>query len=80
MARPSLQSIEEKLDSIKSEVSELKTTKVGTDIWNLQLKQVEKEIDEVKKDVESINGYGKWLVLLILGAIIGAVLNLVVKV
>jgi hypothetical protein len=79
MPRPTLHIIEQKLDAIMEDVKELKKGKVGTEVWNLQLKQVEREIEDVKKDVESIYGYGKWLVLFILGAIVSAVLNLVVR-
>lgn len=41
--------------------------------------ELERQIEQVRKGVEIIHGYGKWLVLLIVGLILTAVLQWVLQ-
>jgi hypothetical protein len=79
MARITLNSIADKLEAIHRDVQELKKTKVDKNTNELVMQQLDERIKDVKKDVENINSYGKWLVLLIGGAIITAILRIIVK-
>lgn len=79
MANITLGQIHDKLQNIENEIRELKTSKVGTDIWQLQLEVLKNDVKDVKKDIDSITGYGRWAILLILGLVITAVVNVVLK-
>lgn len=79
MANITLGQIHDKLENIESEIKDLKQTKVGTDIWQLQLEVLKNDVKDVKKDIDAITGYGRWAILLILGLVITAVVNVVLK-
>jgi len=79
MPRYTLSSIHDKLESIESEVKELKKTKVGTEIWNLQYEQLKDDISDVKAEIGAWRFYVKWAVLLIFGGIITALMGLIFK-
>lgn len=77
MTKPTLQTIHDKLEVVQSDVKDLKKTKVDKETNTLVLKAIEEKIDSIMKDLENINSYGKWIVLLIMGAVILAVLKTV---
>ena len=79
MPRITLGSIHSKLESIEVEVKELKKTKVGTEIWNLQYEQLKDDISDVKAEIGAWRFYVKWAVLLIFGGIITALMGLIFK-
>lgn len=79
MPRITLGSIHSKLESIEVEVKELKATKVGTEIWNLQYEQLKDDISDVKAEIATWRFYARWAVLIIIGAIITALMGLVIK-
>ncbi|HMS92378.1 MAG TPA: hypothetical protein PKC05_02680 [Candidatus Saccharibacteria bacterium] len=79
MARPTLTSIHDKLEVIHKDVQELKQGKVDKDTNELVIKQIDDKIKDVQSDVRNINAYGKWLILLIGGALLTAIIRLVIK-
>lgn len=79
MPRITLGSIHDKLESIESEVKELKNTKVGTEVWNLQYEQLKDDISDVKAEIGAWRFYVKWAVLLIFGGIITALMGTIIK-
>jgi len=79
MPRITLGSIHDKLESIEVEVKELKKTKVGTEVWNLQYEQLKDDISDVKAEIGAWRFYVKWAVLLIFGGIITALMGLIFK-
>lgn len=79
MSRPTLQSIHDKLETIHQDIADLKLSKVDKDTNELVIKAIDIKITDVKKDVENINSYGKWLIILIGGVVITAIVRLVVK-
>lgn len=79
MPRPTLQSIHDKLETIHQDIADLKLSKVDKDTNELVIRAIDIKITDVKKDVENINSYGKWLVILIGGVVITAIVRLVVK-
>lgn len=79
MPRYTLSSIHDKLESIESEVKELKKIKVGTEIWNLQYEQLKEDISDVKAEIGAWRFYVKWAVLLIFGGIITALMGTIIK-
>lgn len=79
MPRITLGSIHSKLESIEVEVKELKKTKVGTEIWNLQHQQIKDDIADVKEEIATWRFYARWAVLIVVGAIITALMGLIIK-
>jgi hypothetical protein len=79
MARPTLQSIHDKLEVIHKDVQDLKQSKVDKNTNELVIKQIDEKIKDVQSDVRNINAYGKWLILLIGGALLTAIIRLVIK-
>lgn len=77
MSRPTLNTIDSKLEQVIVEVSELKSVKADKDILVLELQGIRKDIQIVQSNVDTLNGYGKWIILLIMGAVVTAVLKLV---
>lgn len=75
MSRPTLATIQTKLENIEVEIRDLKVEKVGTDVWVIQHQQLKEDIKDVKHDIENINSYGKWFVTLVAGTIIVAVVT-----
>ena len=79
MPRPTLQSIHDKLEVIHKDVQELKDNKVDKNTNELVIKQIDDKIKDVQSDVRNINAYGKWMILLIGGALLTAIIRLVIK-
>lgn len=79
MSRPTLTSIHDKLEIIHKDIAELKKGKVDKDTNTLVIQAIDAKIVDVKKDVENINSYGRWLILLIGGIVLTAIVRLVVK-
>jgi hypothetical protein len=79
MTIPTTESIVEKLDEVVDDINELKISKVDKEILDLKLEAISKDIQRIGNNVQNLNGYGKWLILLILGAVVTAALKLVVK-
>lgn len=79
MAKTSLDTVKEKISNIEKELEDLKKTKMGTEVWAVQYAQLKADVIAVKRDIDNIHSYGRWLVLLILTIIVTAVINLVVK-
>lgn len=79
MTRFTLGSIHDKLELIEQEVRDLKTEKVGSEVWNVQHQQIKDDIKEVKKDVANINSYGKWFVTLVGGTITIAIVTYLIN-
>ena len=79
MTIPTIDSVVEKIDEVVSDIDDLKINKVDKEILELRLEAIRKDITHLQLNMSSINGYGKWLILLILGAVVTAVLKLVVK-
>jgi hypothetical protein len=77
MTSPTLQTIHDKLEVVQSDVKDLKKNKLDKETNSLILKAIDEKIDGIIRDIENINGYGKWLVLLVMGAVILAVLKVV---
>lgn len=77
MTKPTLQTIHDKLEAVQDDVKDLKKNKVDKETNHLVLKAIDEKIDSIMRDIENINGYGKWIVLLIMGAVILAVLKTV---
>lgn len=79
MPRFTLASIHDKLETIESEIKELKQTKVGSEIWQIQYEQIKDDISDVKAEIAQWRFYVKWAVLLIFGGIITALMGLIIK-
>lgn len=79
MPRHTLASIHDKLEVIESEIKDLKQTKVGTEIWQIQYEQIKDDISDVKAEIAQWRFYVKWAVLLIFGGIITALMGLIIK-
>jgi hypothetical protein len=79
MTIPTIDSVVEKIDEVVSDIDELKINKVDKEILELRLEAIRSDITRLQLNMSSINGYGKWLILLILGAVVTAVLKLVVR-
>jgi len=73
MTKPTLTSIEDKLEQVIKDVDK----KVDKDILVLELQAIRTDVAAVKENISTLNGYGKWLILLIMGAIVTAMLKLV---
>lgn len=79
MPRFTLASIHDKLETIEAEVKDLKKTKVGSEIWQIQYEQIKEDIADVKAEISNWRFYVKWGVLLIFGGIITALMGLIIK-
>lgn len=79
MPRFTLASIHDKLEVIESEIKDLKQTKVGTEIWQIQYEQIKDDISDVKAEIGAWRFYVKWAVLLIFGGIITALMGTIIK-
>lgn len=79
MPRPTLASIHDKLENIEIEIKDLKKTKVGTETWQFQHQQIKDDIADVKAEIATWRFYARWAVLIIVGAIITALMGLVIK-
>jgi hypothetical protein len=79
MTRPTLASIQAKLENIENEVKDLKTTKVGSEVWAVQHIQLKEDIQEVKSEIAVWRFYARWAVLIVAGIIITALMGLIIK-
>lgn len=79
MPRFTLASIHDKLEVIEGEIKDLKQTKVGTEIWQIQYEQLKDDISDVKAEIGAWRFYVKWAVLLIFGGIITALMGTIIK-
>ncbi len=79
MTRPTLASIQAKLENIENEVKDLKATKVGSEVWAVQHIQLKEDIQEVKAEIAIWRFYARWAVLIVAGIIITALMGLVIK-
>ena len=77
MSKPTLNTIDSKLEQVIVEITDLKSNKADKDILVLELQGIRKDIQIVQSNVDTLNGYGKWIILLIMGAVVTAVLKLV---
>lgn len=75
MPRPTLSSIENKLDDIIKDVEK----KVDKEILVLELEAIKKDISNVQIEQARVNSYGRWVIILIATALITALLNLIIK-
>lgn len=78
MARITLNSIHDKLEVIHADIEHLKNSKVDKNTNDLVIQSIDLKITDVKKDVENINSYGKWLILLIGGIVVTAIVRLII--
>lgn len=69
-----------KLEDVQADVKDLKEGKVDRNIYAKDLEIIENKIDGIRSDVSNISSYAKWAVLLVLGMVITAVINLVLRV
>lgn len=79
MSRFTLASIHDKLETIEVEIKDLKKTKVGTETWQFQHQQIKDDIADVKAEIATWRFYARWAVLLIIGAIITALMGVIIK-
>lgn len=77
MTKPSIQQISDKLDNVMLDIVELKHNKADKEIIILELLAIKKDVISVQTEQSRVNSYGKWVVFLIAGALISALLNLV---
>lgn len=66
-----------KIDTIIQEVSELKNNKADKEVIVLELQSIRKDITDVKVEQARVNSYGRWVIIVIAGALITALLNLI---
>lgn len=78
MARITLNSIHDKLEVIHKDIENLQKGKVDKNTNDLVIQGIDLKITDVKKDVENINSYGKWLILLIGGIVVTAIVRLII--
>jgi len=79
MTRPTLATIQSKLENIEQEIRNLKLEKVGTDVWIIQHQQLKEDIKDVKAEINIWRFYARWAILIVAGIIITAVMGLVIK-
>jgi len=78
MPRITLNSIHDKLEVIHRDIENLQKGKVDKNTNDLVIQSIDLKITDVKKDVENINSYGKWLILLIGGIVVTAIVRLII--
>lgn len=74
MARLTIYELDQKIEEIIKDVDR----KVDKETLKLELELIQKDIKIAQKDMERINGYGRWVIIVIAGALITAILNLVI--
>lgn len=79
MARPTITSVQSKLENIEAEVIKLNATKVGTEVWQLQYQQLRDDIADLRAEIGTWRFYARWGLLIILGAVVTAVMGLIIK-
>jgi hypothetical protein len=78
MARITLNSIHDKLEVIHKDIENLQKSKVDKNTNDLVIQSIDVKITDVKKDVENINSYGKWLIMIIGATVVAAILRLII--
>ena len=79
MSKPTLDSALQKIDTIIQDVGELKNNKADKEVIVLELQSIRKDITDVKVEQARVNGYGRWVIIVIAGALLTAVLNLILR-
>lgn len=79
MSRPTLTSLYDKLTVVENELKKLEASKVGTDTWQIQHQQIKDDIADVKTEIATWRFYARWAVLIIVGAIITALMGVILK-
>lgn len=78
MPRITLNSIHDKLEVIHKDIENLQKGKVDKNTNDLVIQSIDVKITDVKKDVENINSYGKWLIMIIGATVVAAILRLII--
>ena len=78
MTQKTLDSITQRLDFVIEEVRDLKDNKADKAIIALELEAIKKDLGGVLREQARVNSYGRWVIILIAGALITAVLNLII--
>lgn len=63
---------------IRSDVKELKLTKVDLAMHDKDMEILDLKIEPIRKDISVIKGYVKWVAITIIGGVGAAVLDLVI--
>lgn len=71
--------LHETLLEIKSDVKDLKVTKVDQSMHVKDLEILELKLAPIRADVAAIKGYVKWVAVTIIGGVVVALLNLVLS-
>lgn len=79
MSKPTLQQLSDKIDGIIDDVVELKNNKEEKAIIALELVALKKDILNIQSEQARVNSYGRWVIILIAGALMTALLNLIIK-
>lgn len=79
MSRPTLTSLYDKLTVVENELKKLEASKVGTETWQFQHQQIKDDIADVKEEIAVWRFYARWAVLIIVGAVLTALMGLVIK-
>lgn len=74
MARVTLNEVNERLDQVIADVDK----KVDKETLILELELIKRDITQAQLEVARINSYGRWVIIVIAGALITAVLKLVI--
>lgn len=74
MAHLTIYELDKKIEDVIKDVDK----KVDKETLKLQLELIQKDIKIAQKEMERINGYGRWVIIVIAGALITAILNLVI--
>jgi hypothetical protein len=75
MPRTTLNEVNERLDQVIHDVEK----KVDKEILVLELQAIKKDITTAQTELTRINAYGRWVIIFIAGALMTAILNLVIK-
>lgn len=78
MAKTTLDTLDQKLSDALDRIKSIDSTKVNKEVLELQLDEIKNDITFVKGEITRINGYGKWVIIVIGGAVLTALLNLVI--
>jgi len=73
MARVTLNEVNERLDQVISDVEK----KVDKETLILELELIKRDVTQAQLEVTRINGYSRWVIIVIAGALMTAILNLV---
>ena len=73
--RITLSTIDERLDRVITDLDK----KVDKETIKLELELIKKDVALAQTDITRINGYGRWVILVIAGGLITAILNLILR-